>query len=79
MITCDEIRDAETNSNNEETKTILKNVICETKYFYILLAFLLITIALLTAVSIYCYLIKYKAKKKKKKTTNYHFLSQIMN
>ena len=32
--------------------------------FYILLAFLLITIALLIAVSIYCYLIKYRAKLK---------------
>ena len=32
--------------------------------FYILLAFLLITIALLIAVSIYCYLIKYRAKQK---------------
>ena len=31
--------------------------------FYILLAFLLITIALI-AVSIYCYLIKYRAKQK---------------
>ena len=34
------------------------------KSFYILLPFLLITIALLIAVSIYCYLIKYKAKQK---------------
>ena len=32
--------------------------------FYILLAFLLITIALLIAVSIYCYLRKYRAKQK---------------
>ena len=32
--------------------------------FYILLAFLLITIVLLIAVSICCYLIKYKAKQK---------------
>ena len=32
--------------------------------FNILLAFLLITIALLIAVSIYCYLIKYQAKQK---------------
>ena len=40
-----------------------KNKICETKSFYILLAFLLITIALLVAVSIYCYLTKSKAKK----------------
>ena len=30
--------------------------------FYILLSFLLITIALLIAVSIYCFLIKYQAK-----------------
>ena len=30
--------------------------------FYILLAFLLITIALLIAVSIYCYMIKYQTK-----------------
>ena len=32
--------------------------------FYILYAFLLITIALLIAVIIYCYLIKYQAKQK---------------
>ena len=32
----------------------------ETKSFYILLVFLLTTIELLIAVSIYCYLIKYK-------------------
>ena len=32
--------------------------------FYILFAFLLITIALLIAVIIYCYLIKYQAKQK---------------
>ena len=61
-ITCDEIIE-------EETKTVTtnfneKNVICKTKNFYILLAFLLITIALLISVSIYCYLIKYKAKQK---------------
>ena len=35
-----------------------KNIICETKNFYFLRAFLSITIALLVAVSIYCYLIK---------------------
>ena len=62
MITCDEII--------EERKTILtkstsaKTVL--TKFtstdFYILLIFLLIIIALLIAVSIYCYLIKYQAK-----------------
>ena len=32
---------------------------CKTQNFYILLAFLLIAIVLLIAVSIYCYLIKY--------------------
>ena len=36
----------------------------ETKHFYILLAFLLTTIALLIAVNIYCYLIKHKGKQK---------------
>ena len=35
------------------------------KSFYICLAFLLITIALLIVASIYCDIIKYKAKKKK--------------
>ena len=36
---------------------------CKTQNFYILLEFLLTTIALLIAVSIYCYLIKYRGKK----------------
>ena len=49
---------------NEEIKTIRtnfneKNATCEIENIYILLAFLLITIALLIAVSIYCYPIKY--------------------
>ena len=62
VCTCDEIikeeiKTATTNFNE-------KNAICKTKKFYILLAFLLITIALLVAVSIYCYLIKYKTKQK---------------
>ena len=35
---------------------------CKTQTFFALLAFLLIAIALLIAVSIYCYLIKYRAK-----------------
>ena len=57
MITCDETIDAdgEAKSNDKETKTIPKNIICETKSFYILLVFLLITIALLIVVIIYCY------------------------
>ena len=52
VITCDEIIDTEAKSFDEETK------------IYILLAFLLISIVLLIAVSIYCYLIKYKSKQK---------------
>ena len=51
-------------SNNEETKLVPtyfneKNITCKTQNFYTLLAFLLITISLLIAVSIYYYLIKY--------------------
>ena len=45
----------------EETKTNPRNIISETKSFYILLAFLLITIALWIAFSIYFYLVKCKA------------------
>ena len=54
-IMCDEIIESfEEEANfNEEKAT------CKTKYFYILLAFLLILIALLITVSIYCYLTKY--------------------
>ena len=36
----------------------------KTQNFYILLALLLITTALMIAVNIYCYQIKYKAKQK---------------
>ena len=39
-----------------------KSIVCETNSFYNFPVFLLITIALLIAVNIYCYLIKYKAK-----------------
>ena len=64
-ITCDEIIE----SYNEKTKKFPTNfnenkAICKTQNFYILFAFLLITIALLIAVIIYCYLIKYQAKQK---------------
>ena len=50
--------------SDQETKTIHTNfkekeATCKTQNFYILLAFLFITIALLIAVSIYCYLIYY--------------------
>ena len=40
----------------------MKKAKYKTQNFYILLSFLLITIRLLTAVSIYCYLIKHRAK-----------------
>ena len=54
---------------DEEIKTIPinfneKKVTCKTQNFYILLAFLLITIAFLIAVSIYCHLMKYQSKQK---------------
>ena len=59
-IMCDET----INPYNEETKFIPTNfnekkATFKMQNFYILLAFLLITIGLLIAVSIYCYLIKY--------------------
>ena len=54
-ITCDEIIE----SYNEETKFNENKTIRKMQNLYILLAFLSITIALLIAVSIYCYLIKY--------------------
>ena len=64
-IICDEV----IKSLDEEIKTIPTNfnetnVTCKAQNFYILLVFLLITIALLIAVSICCYLIKYQAKQK---------------
>ena len=60
VITCDEITE-------EETKTVMtnfneKNEICKTKILYILLDFLSFTVALLIAVKVYYYQIKYKAK-----------------
>ena len=63
LITCDEV----INSFDEKIKTIPTNfneskVTCRTQNFYILLAFLLIAITLLIAVSIYCYVIKYQMK-----------------
>ena len=62
-IICDEV----IASCDEEAKTIPTNfnekkATCKTQIFYLLLAFLLITIVLLIAVSIYCYSIKYQAK-----------------
>ena len=48
--------------NTEETNFNEKNTTCKAQSFYILLTVLLITITLLIAVSIYCYLIKYQVK-----------------
>ena len=45
------------------------------QYFFVLLAFLLINQALLIAVSIYCYLIKYEQSK----NIHYHFTAQNKN
>ena len=61
VMTCDKIIEA------KETKIeqfLVKNATSKTKNFCILLVFLLITISLLIAVSIHCYLIKYWAKQK---------------
>ena len=57
-IMCDEIIE----SYNDGTNFNEKKATCKRQNFYILLALLLITIALLIAVSIYCYLIKYRVK-----------------
>ena len=43
---------------------LMKKSACKTQHFYILLAYSLMTIALLIAVSNSCYLIKYQAKQK---------------
>ena len=72
-IICDEVIDADADtvakSNNDERKTIPTNFnekkeTCKAQNFHILIAFLLITIVLLITVSIYCFLIKYRAKQK---------------
>ena len=59
---CDEIRE----SYDDKTKAIPtyfneEKTLCKTQDYYILHSFLLITAALLIAVSTYCYLIKYQA------------------
>ena len=59
VITCDDVIE----SYNKEINLNEKKAICKTQNFYILLAFLLITIALLIAVSTYSYLIKYQGKR----------------
>ena len=54
VIMCNEIIEETVSIKSNENKAN-----CKTQNFYILLAVLLITIALLIALSIYCYLIKY--------------------
>ena len=65
-IKCDEIVNSHVklSPKDDEGKTNFneKRATCKTQNFYILLAFLLITIVLLIAVSIYCYLKKYRGK-----------------
>ena len=56
-IICNEI------INTEETNFNEKNITCKTQNFYTVITFLLITITLLIAVSIHCYLIKYRTKR----------------
>ena len=69
-IICDEIitSHGKTNFNG-------KKATCKMKDLYILLAFLLITVALMMAVSIYCYFIKYRAIH----SICYHLTVQIAN
>ena len=71
VITCDKIidADAKAKSDDKETKTIQtsfneKNITFKIQNFHILIDVLLITIALLIAVSIYYCLIKCRAKSK---------------
>ena len=64
-IVCDEIIviwEAKGKRHDKETKKKFNKAraACKTQNFYILLALFLINIALLIAVSIYCYLIKYQ-------------------
>ena len=68
MIMCDEVIE----SYDEKINLNEKTAICKTQNFYILLAFWLITGALLIVVSIYCYLRKYQRK-------HYYFTTQIIN
>ena len=53
---CDEIKEEKKNSSNSSNE---KKVTCKTQNLYVLLVFFLIAIALLVAVSVYCYPIKY--------------------
>ena len=72
----EDVEDVKMWKSYDETKAVPtnfheQNKTCKKQSFYILLAFLLISIALLIAVSIYCYLIKYQAKQK-------HLLREVL-
>ena len=80
VIICDKVIDAKAKSNDEETKAVPTNfnkkyITCKTQNCYISLAFLFITIALLIAVSIYCYLKTNQAKQKH--LLPYHFTNKL--
>ena len=86
VIICDEIIDADADADangeaksnhkaklNDEINFNEKKATYKMQSFYVLLTFLLITIVLLIAVSIYCYLIKYRTKQKPFQFTNNKF------
>ena len=78
------ISDEVIESYDEEIKTIPTNfnekkATCKIQNFYVLLAFSLITITLLIAVSIYCYLIKSWSKQKHLLPFHNTKLEQIYN
>ena len=64
-VMCDDVIESyDEAKSDEETNFNEEKATCKMQHFYTLLAFSFITIALLIAVTIYCYLIKYRAKQK---------------
>ena len=51
-------------SHTRKKQTLIKRATCKMQNIFILLSFFLITIALLIAFSIYCYLVKYRGNQK---------------
>ena len=65
----DDAKSSDEAKSYDERKTIPTNInekkaTCKMQNFYILLAFLLIITSLLIAVTIFCYLMKYRVKQK---------------
>ena len=58
-ITCDQIIESYEIKHKQFQQIAIKIATCKTKKVYILVAFISITIALLIAVSLLCYLIKH--------------------